>query len=68
MPIFDDGATTDKASCFGSEAILGKGKTMLLCGIIDELIKSITYTPNVSYFFCQALMLTSTMPQQSYAG
>jgi hypothetical protein len=27
---------------------------MLLCGIINELIKSITYTPNVSFFFCQA--------------
>jgi hypothetical protein len=32
----------------------GKGKTMLLCGIIDELIKSTTYTANVSFFFCQA--------------
>lgn len=28
----------------------GKGKTMLLCGIIDELVD----TPLVSYFFCQA--------------
>jgi hypothetical protein len=32
----------------------GKGKTMLLCGIIDELIKSTTHTANVSFFFCQA--------------
>jgi hypothetical protein len=32
----------------------GKGKTMLLCGIIDELIKPTTYTANVSFFFCQA--------------
>ena len=32
----------------------GKGKTMLLCGIIDELIKSTTHTTNVSFFFCQA--------------
>jgi hypothetical protein len=31
----------------------GKGKTMLLCGIIDELQKS-TKTNLVSYFFCQA--------------
>ncbi|KAH8902623.1 WD40 repeat-like protein [Coniochaeta sp. PMI_546] len=31
----------------------GKGKTILLCGIIDELIKSTTYTANVS-FFCKA--------------
>jgi hypothetical protein len=27
---------------------------MLLCGIIDELIKSISHTANVSFFFCQA--------------
>jgi DNA replication protein DnaC len=32
----------------------GKGKTMLLCGIIDELIESTTDTANVSFFFCQA--------------
>jgi hypothetical protein len=30
----------------------GKGKTMLLCGIIDELIKSTTHTTYVSFFFC----------------
>ncbi|KAF2682496.1 HET-domain-containing protein [Lentithecium fluviatile CBS 122367] len=30
----------------------GKGKTMLLCGIIDEL--SITKTAQLAYFFCQA--------------
>lgn len=32
----------------------GKGKTMLLCGIIDELIKSASNTTNISFFFCQA--------------
>jgi len=32
----------------------GKGKTMLLCGIIDELEKSIAETGLLSYFFCQA--------------
>jgi hypothetical protein len=32
----------------------GKGKTMLLCGIINELSKSITKTDQLSYFFCQA--------------
>ncbi|KAF1970007.1 HET-domain-containing protein, partial [Bimuria novae-zelandiae CBS 107.79] len=32
----------------------GKGKTMLLCGIIDELNKSISKTEILSYFFCQA--------------
>jgi hypothetical protein len=32
----------------------GKGKTMLLCGIINELNKSITKTHLLSYFFFQA--------------
>ncbi|KAF4636392.1 hypothetical protein G7Y89_g1706 [Cudoniella acicularis] len=32
----------------------GKGKTMLLCGIIDELRKSIGNTGLLSFFFCQA--------------
>ncbi|KAI9783687.1 MAG: hypothetical protein M1839_003535 [Geoglossum umbratile] len=32
----------------------GKGKTMLLCGIIDELSKSTTDTGLLSFFFCQA--------------
>ncbi|KAK6358719.1 hypothetical protein TWF730_008042 [Orbilia blumenaviensis] len=32
----------------------GKGKTMLLCGIIDELESSSTSTFYLSYFFCQA--------------
>jgi hypothetical protein len=32
----------------------GKGKTMLLCGIIDELSKSTVDTALLSYFFCQA--------------
>ncbi|KAJ5454418.1 uncharacterized protein N7458_005374 [Penicillium daleae] len=31
-----------------------KGKTMLLCGIIDELHKIITRDTNISFFFCQA--------------
>ncbi|KAL6810607.1 WD40-repeat-containing domain protein [Trichoderma camerunense] len=34
----------------------GKGKTMLLCGIIDEIEDSIT-TQCLSYFFCQATEL-----------
>jgi NACHT domain len=29
----------------------GKGKTMLLCGIINELIKPTSHTTNVSFFF-----------------
>lgn len=32
----------------------GKGKTMLLCGIIDELTRLHGNTTNVSFFFCQA--------------
>ncbi|KAM3074219.1 hypothetical protein ACMFMG_002959 [Clarireedia jacksonii] len=32
----------------------GKGKTMLLCGIIDELSKSTFDAALLSYFFCQA--------------
>jgi NACHT domain/Heterokaryon incompatibility protein (HET) len=32
----------------------GKGKTMLLCGIVDELEKSIAKSDLLSYFFCQA--------------
>ncbi|KAI9767962.1 MAG: hypothetical protein M1840_005274 [Geoglossum simile] len=32
----------------------GKGKTMLLCGIVDELKRSSAETGLLSYFFCQA--------------
>ncbi|KAJ5082267.1 hypothetical protein N7532_011310 [Penicillium argentinense] len=32
----------------------GKGKTMLLCGIIDELTKSAPNSTTISYFLCQA--------------
>jgi hypothetical protein len=32
----------------------GKGKTMLLCGIIDELRSSVPQSALLSYFFCQA--------------
>ena len=32
----------------------GKGKTMLLCGIVNELKKSSAKTDLLSYFFCQA--------------
>ena len=32
----------------------GKGKTMLLCGIINELCKSVEKSTLLSYFFCQA--------------
>lgn len=32
----------------------GKGKTMLLCGIVDEFKNSMAKTDLLSYFFCQA--------------
>jgi hypothetical protein len=32
----------------------GKGKTMLLCGIIDELHGLLQHTALIAYFFCQA--------------
>jgi hypothetical protein len=32
----------------------GKGKTMLLCGIIDELQNALSKAAFVAYFFCQA--------------
>jgi hypothetical protein len=32
----------------------GKGKTMLLCGIVNELKKSLAKRDLLSYFFCQA--------------
>jgi hypothetical protein len=32
----------------------GKGKTMLLCGVIDELRSFMPQTASLSYFFCQA--------------
>jgi hypothetical protein len=32
----------------------GKGKTMLLCGIIDELQKALPKAALIAYFFCQA--------------
>ena len=32
----------------------GKGKTMLLCGVVNELKKAIADTDLLSFFFCQA--------------
>jgi hypothetical protein len=44
-----------KVNFFVSTVTLEKGKTMLLCGIINELIKSpSTSNPTVVFFFCQA--------------
>lgn len=32
----------------------GKGKTMLLCGIVEDLKKNPGINTNLGYFFCQA--------------
>jgi hypothetical protein len=45
----------------------GKGKTMLLCGIIDEMsaltrLRDKEATTLLSYFFCQAELLYSGLP------
>lgn len=36
----------------------GKGKTMLLCGIIDEIKRSAVHANSISFFFCQATIPT----------
>ncbi|KAL7935839.1 hypothetical protein V8C35DRAFT_321343 [Trichoderma chlorosporum] len=36
----------------------GKGKTMLLCGIVDEIKQRVTQSNAVSFFFCQATIPT----------
>ncbi|KAL6859515.1 WD40 repeat-like protein [Trichoderma novae-zelandiae] len=37
----------------------GKGKTMLLCGLVDEITNRVAQSDNaISYFFCQATMPT----------
>ncbi|KAH8812200.1 hypothetical protein F5884DRAFT_898507 [Xylogone sp. PMI_703] len=48
----------------------GKGKTMLLCGIIDELKKSEDKTCVLSYFFCQAtdLRINTATAKYDHAG
>src|SRR2546428_21144 len=42
----------------------GKGKTMLLCGVINELKKSIADTDLLSFFFCQATDTLDVFPLQ----
>ncbi|PNP49220.1 hypothetical protein THARTR1_10022 [Trichoderma harzianum] len=36
----------------------GKGKTMLLCGIVDEIKRSATQANAITFFFCQATIPT----------
>ncbi|KAL2146102.1 hypothetical protein VTI28DRAFT_5195 [Corynascus sepedonium] len=60
--IFDNPEFQRWRDCLGSSLLWikggpGKGKTMLLCGIIDELEQSIVASGqnhNLAYFFCQA--------------
>lgn len=51
-PDFKQWRTDPKSRLFWIKGDPGKGKTMLLCGIIDELDKDPIHRP--SYFFCQA--------------
>ncbi|KAJ5708529.1 NACHT-domain-containing protein [Penicillium malachiteum] len=44
---------SDQDHLFWIKGDPGKGKTMLMCGIINELIKSVREKGNVVYFFCQ---------------
>lgn len=44
----------------------GKGKTMLLCGIIDELSKEPSHT--MSYFFCQATENQCKVPHRCFVA
>ncbi|KAM0425292.1 hypothetical protein ACHAPT_009348 [Fusarium lateritium] len=44
----------------------GKGKTMLLCGLIDELTRESQYT--LSYFFCQATDSRTNNPTSVLRG
>ena len=46
--------STDQSRILWIKGDPGKGKTMLLCGIIDELNKDSSANKLLSYFFCQA--------------
>ncbi|KAI6789075.1 hypothetical protein KC361_g8710 [Hortaea werneckii] len=50
---FQQWRSTEESSILWIKGDPGKGKTMLLCGMIEELEKSSGRTP-VLYFFCQA--------------
>ncbi|KAL7788073.1 hypothetical protein V8C43DRAFT_323873 [Trichoderma afarasin] len=45
---------TDESSVLWIKGDPGKGKTMLLCGIIEDLEKISGINSNLGYFFCQA--------------
>jgi hypothetical protein len=51
---FQQWRSTEDSSILWIKGDPGKGKTMLLCGMIEELEKSSGRMPVLSYFFCQA--------------
>jgi hypothetical protein len=51
---FQQWRSTKDSSILWIKGDPGKGKTMLLCGMIDEIEKSSGRMPILSYFFCQA--------------
>lgn len=51
---FQQWRSTEDSSILWIKGDPGKGKTMLLCGMIEELEKSSSRMPVLSYFFCQA--------------
>jgi hypothetical protein len=53
-PDFQHWLETDRIQVLWIRGDPGKGKTMLLCGIIDELIEMTSNNANVAFFFCEA--------------
>jgi hypothetical protein len=53
-PDFRQWRNDDESRLFWIKGDPGKGKTMLLCGVINELKRSKTKSVLLSYFFCQA--------------
>ncbi|KAK5989879.1 Vegetative incompatibility protein HET-E-1 [Cladobotryum mycophilum] len=53
-PDYQEWRDNDKCRLLWIRGDPGKGKTMLLCGIINELIMKAANSSTVSYFFCQA--------------
>ncbi|KAF2033468.1 WD40 repeat-like protein [Setomelanomma holmii] len=53
-PEFQEWRDSERTRLLWMKGDPGKGKTMLLCGIINELSKSVAETALLSYFFCQA--------------
>ena len=53
-PEFRQWADSHRSQLLWVKGDPGKGKTMLLCGIIDELEKTIPSTSLIAYFLCQA--------------